>query len=47
MLSGPLRVINYIRKPGRDKSELEGAGKEVNDYFRKLKHELDQARLQI
>lgn len=46
ILAGPLGVINYIRKPGRDKSELEGAGKELKDYFRKLKHELDQARLQ-
>jgi HD superfamily phosphodiesterase len=43
--SGPLGVINYIRTPGREKSELDRADREVSDYFRKLEHELDQARL--
>jgi len=45
LMTGPLGVINYIHKPVRDKSEMEGADKEVRDYFRKLKHELEQARL--
>ncbi|MBE9518560.1 MAG: hypothetical protein IMY68_08315 [Bacteroidetes bacterium] len=43
--SGPLGVINYIRKHGLDKIALDRAHSEVNDYFRKLKYELDQARL--
>lgn len=43
--SGPLGVINYIRKPGRNKTEMEGANNEVRDYFRQLEHELEQARL--
>jgi len=43
--SGPLGVINYIRKHGLDKIALDRAHGEVNDYFRKLKYELDQARL--
>ena len=43
--SGPLGVINYIRKQGPDPNELKGAGIDVHDYFRKLEHELEQARL--
>jgi len=43
--SGPLGVINYIRKHGMDKTALNQASSEVNDYFRKLEYELDQARL--
>lgn len=43
--SGPLGVINYIRKHGLDKIALDGAHSEVSDYFRKLEYELDQARL--
>jgi len=43
--SGPLGVINYIRKHGLDKIALNRASSEVNDYFRKLEYELDQARL--
>jgi len=43
--SGPLGVINYIRKHGLDKIALDRATSEVNDYFKKLKYELDQARL--
>ena len=43
--SGPLGVINYIRKHGLDKIALDRAHSEVNDYFRKLEYELDQARL--
>ncbi len=43
--SGPLGVINYIRKLGLDKTALHQADKDVNDYFRKLEYELDQARL--
>ena len=42
---GPLGVINYIRKHGLDKIALDRAHSEVNDYFRKLEYELDQARL--
>jgi HD superfamily phosphodiesterase len=43
--AGPLGVINYIRKHGLDKIALDQADREVNDYFRKLEYELDQARL--
>ena len=43
--SGPLGVINYIRKHGLDKIALNRASSKVNDYFRKLEYELDQARL--
>ena len=43
--SGPLGVINYIRKHGLDKIDLDRAQSEVKDYFRKLEYELDQARL--
>ena len=43
--SGPLGVINYIRKQGLDKTGLDRAESEVRDYFRKLEYELDQARL--
>jgi HD superfamily phosphodiesterase len=43
--SGPLGVINYIRKQGLDKIALDQADDDVNDYFRKLEYELDHARL--
>lgn len=43
--SGPLGVINYIRTPGTGISDLTGANREVTEFFRKLEHELDQARL--
>jgi len=43
--SGPLGVINYIRKHGLDKTTLGQADNDVNDYFIKLEYELDQARL--
>jgi len=43
--SGPLGVINYIRIPGRRKSDMDLAGKEVSDYFRQLDYELDQTRI--
>jgi len=42
--SGPLGVINYIRRQGLDKTELDRADSEVRDYFRKLEYELEQAR---
>jgi HD superfamily phosphodiesterase len=42
---GPLGVINYIRRHGLEKSALDQADSEVNDYFGKLEYELDQARL--
>ncbi len=43
--SGPLGVINYIRTPDREKNFMARADSEVNVYFRKLEHELEQARL--
>jgi len=43
--SGPLGVINYISTPGTGLSDLTRAGGDVNEFFRQLKHELDQARL--
>jgi len=43
--SGPLGVINYIRTQALDKIEMDHADSEVCDYFRKLQHELEQARL--
>jgi HD superfamily phosphodiesterase len=43
--SGPLGVINYIRSGGRDLSDPDRTGGEVNEFFRKLEHELEQARL--
>lgn len=43
--SGPLGVINYIRTPGQDKNALSRADGEVNEYFRTLEYELEQARL--
>ena len=43
--TGPLGVINYIRKHGLDTAELQGADSTVCDYFKKLENELAQARL--
>ncbi len=43
--TGPLGVINYIRKHGLDTTELQGADSTVSDYFKKLENELAQARL--
>lgn len=43
--SGPLGVINYIRRHRLDSTELTGTAVEVQDYFIKLHYELDQARL--
>lgn len=43
--TGPLGVINYIRKHGLDTTELQGVDSTVSDYFKKLENELDQARL--
>jgi HD superfamily phosphodiesterase len=43
--SGPLGVINYIRTGGRDLSDLVRTNGEVHEFFRKLEHELEQARL--
>lgn len=43
--TGPLGVINHIRKHGLEEPALDQAEDYVNDYFRKLKYELDQARL--
>ena len=43
--SGPLGVINYIRRQGLDKAELDLAESDVRDYVIKLEYELDQARL--
>ena len=47
--SGPLGVINYIRRHGLDTGELKGAGEEEGDelraYFKKLEYEMEKARL--
>jgi HD superfamily phosphodiesterase len=43
--SGPLGVINYIRRHGLDKGELKSAGDDIMGYFKKLDYELEQARL--
>ena len=43
--SGPLGVINYIRRQGMDKTKLHRAGSDVSEYYKKLENELEQARL--
>ena len=43
--SGPLGVVNYIRTGGWSKFTPEHCPPELKDYFRKLEHELDQARI--
>lgn len=42
--SGPLGVINYIRKHGLDTGGLGTAGDSLNAFFTKLEHELELAR---
>lgn len=43
--SGPLGVINYIRKHGPGYSDPQGKGKGLSEFFLRLKNELEQARL--
>ncbi len=43
--SGPVGVINYIRMHGLETTGLPGADSTINDFFKKLEYELDQARL--
>jgi len=43
--SGPLGVINYIRRQGFGQIEPESAEEELKEYFIKLKEELEKARL--
>ena len=43
--SGPLGVINYIRTGVTKLSDLVRTDGEVHEFFRKLEHELEQARL--
>jgi HD superfamily phosphodiesterase len=45
VFSGQLGVINYIRTPGLRDDASQRAYGEVNDFFKKLEYELDQARL--
>jgi HD superfamily phosphodiesterase len=45
VFSGPLGVINYIRITGLDKTLIHPPPGEAGAFFRKLKNELDQARL--
>ena len=43
--SGQLGVINYIRTGRLDQEARDSEDRVIRDYFKKLEHELDQARL--
>ena len=43
--TGPLGVINYIRRQNFNPTDRDGAGKGPGEYFKKLEYELEQARL--
>ena len=43
--SGPLGVINYIRKHGPGSYDPEGEGKELSEFVLRLNNELEKARL--
>jgi len=45
IFTGPLGVINYIRRYGIHIPQDEGARNELTDFFMKLENELDHARL--